>query len=101
MTGTVLLVTVITSLAAGITVGVIGLVTLNVRREERYQTLIRPVEDSVTRAVRRVNGVYVRDQDTTPAPRRQRLLNHLPRVGAGQVAPDHSVEAARDFPRAG
>ena len=50
--------------AAGVIAGIIGVVSVAIRREERNLTLTSEGTDSVTRAGRWLNGVYVR------APRR-------------------------------
>ena len=50
--------------AAGATTGIIGVVTLAIRREEKHLTLTSAAPDHVTRAGRLLNGVGVR------APRR-------------------------------
>ena len=49
---------------AGVTTGILGVVTVAIRREEKNLTLTSAATDPVTRAGRWVNGVYVR------APRR-------------------------------
>ncbi len=45
--------------AAGVFAGIIGLVTVAIRREERNLTLTSEATGSVTRAGRWLNGVYV------------------------------------------
>lgn len=50
--------------AAGVTAGIIGVVSVAIRHEERNFTLTSEATNCVTRAGRRLNGVYVR------APRR-------------------------------
>ena len=50
--------------AAGVTAGIVGVVSVAIRREEKNLTLTSEATDPVTRAGRWVNGVYVR------APRR-------------------------------
>lgn len=50
--------------AAGVAAGVVGVVSLAIRREEKNLTLTSEAADHLTRAGRWVNGVYVR------APRR-------------------------------
>ena len=50
--------------AAGIGTGIIGVAALAIRREERNLTLTCEAPDTVTRAGRWLNGLYVR------APRR-------------------------------
>ncbi len=47
--------------AAGIVAGVMLVVRAGIKREERDFTLTREAPDRVTRAVRRLNGLYVRD----------------------------------------
>jgi hypothetical protein len=46
--------------AAGAIAGIIAVVSLAVRREERNLTLTSAAPDNVTRAGRLLNGVYVR-----------------------------------------
>lgn len=60
--------------AAGIATGVIAVVSLAVRREERNLTLTSEPTDTVTRAGRRLNGVYVRTPGSTPAAGRTTAL---------------------------
>jgi len=50
--------------AVGVVAGIIGVVALAIRREERNLTLTGEAPDNVTRAGRWLNGLYVR------APRR-------------------------------
>ena|SRR5271167_4826917 len=50
--------------AAGVTAGIVGVVSVAIRREEKNLTLTSGATDPVTQAGRWVNGVYVR------APRR-------------------------------
>ena len=50
--------------AAGVTAGIVGVVSVAIRREDKNLTLTREATDPVTRTGRWVNGVYVR------APRR-------------------------------
>ena len=45
---------------AGVTTGIIGVVSVAVRREERSLTLTCEAADHVTRAGRWLNGVHVR-----------------------------------------
>ena len=52
--------------AAGIATGVIAVVSMAIRREERNLTLISGPTDTVTRAGRRLNGVYVHIPGGTP-----------------------------------
>jgi hypothetical protein len=53
--------------AAGIVAGIIGVVSVAIRREERNLTLISGPTGYVTRAGRRLNGVYVRTPSRAPA----------------------------------
>jgi hypothetical protein len=61
--------------AAGATTGIIGVVTMAIRREEKNLTLTSAATDHLTRAGRRLNGVGVRaplrpaatDRETTHA----------------------------------
>jgi hypothetical protein len=46
--------------AAGVTAGIVGVVSLAIRREEKNFTLTRQPPNQVTRAGRWLNGVYVR-----------------------------------------
>lgn len=46
--------------AAGAIAGIIAVVSLAIRREERHLTLTSAAPDTVTRAGRLLNGVYVR-----------------------------------------
>ncbi len=48
--------------AAGVTAGIVGVVTVAIRREETNFTLTSEATDRVTRTGRWVNGVYVRVQ---------------------------------------
>lgn len=52
---------------AGVCAGIIGVVSLAIRREERNFTLTGEAPDNVTRAGRRVNGVGVRAPRRTAA----------------------------------
>jgi hypothetical protein len=60
--------------ASGAIAGIIGVVSVAIRREERNFTLTSKAPDTVTRAGRWLNGVYVRtprraaaaDRQTTP-----------------------------------
>ena len=45
---------------AGISIGIIGLMCVAVRREHSHHTLSKQPTDNVTRAGRLLNGVYVR-----------------------------------------
>jgi hypothetical protein len=53
--------------AAGAVAGIIGVVSVAIRREERNFTLTSGAPDAVTRAGRRLNGVYVRVPHPTAA----------------------------------
>lgn len=57
--------------AAGVTTGIIGVVTLAIRREENNLTLTREAPDHLTRAGRRLNGVHVRAPRRTAAAHRR------------------------------
>ncbi len=46
--------------AAGVIAGIIGLVAVAIRREERNLTLTSEAADNLTRMARWLNGVYVR-----------------------------------------
>ena len=60
--------------ASGAIAGIVGVVSVAIRREERKITLTSQAPDNVTRAGRLLNGVYVRalhrtaaaDPQTTP-----------------------------------
>ena len=59
--------------------GVIGVVSVAIRREEKNLTLTSEVTDPATRAGRQLNGVYVRAPRTVNRPgRRQRQLLQRP-----------------------
>jgi hypothetical protein len=53
--------------AAGVTTGIVGVVTVAIRREETSLTLTSEPPDHITRAGRRLNGVYVRAPRRTAA----------------------------------
>jgi hypothetical protein len=53
--------------AAGVTTGIIGVVSLAIHREEHHLTLTSEAPDHLTRTGRRLNGVYVRAPRRTPA----------------------------------
>lgn len=53
--------------AAGVTTGIIGVVTVAIRREEKSLTLIGQPPDHLARAGRWLNGVYVRAPRSTAA----------------------------------
>jgi hypothetical protein len=57
--------------AAGIFAGVIAVVSVAIRREERKFTLTSQAPDNVTRAGRLLNGVYVRAPHRTAGAGRQ------------------------------
>ena len=57
--------------AAGVTAGIVGVVSVAIRREERKLTLTSQPPDNVTRAGRLLNGVYVRAPRRTAAAGRQ------------------------------
>ena len=57
--------------AAGIFAGVIAVVSVAIRREERKFTLTSEAPDNVTRAGRLLNGLYVRAPHRTAAADRQ------------------------------
>jgi hypothetical protein len=56
---------------AGVIAGIIGVVSVAIRREERNLTLTSEALDNVTRAGRWPNGVYVRAPRRTAAADRQ------------------------------
>ena len=58
--------------AAGACAGIIGVVSLAIRREERNLTLTSQATGHLTRAGRWLNGVYVRTPRRTAAAIRQR-----------------------------
>jgi hypothetical protein len=60
--------------AAGIFTGVIAVVSVAIRREERNRTLTSGPTDTVTWAGRGLNGVYVRAPRRTPAADRTTAL---------------------------
>jgi hypothetical protein len=60
--------------ASGVIAGIIGLVSVAIRREERNLTLTSEATDHVTRAGRWLNGVYVRAPRRTAATDRQMTL---------------------------
>ena len=57
--------------AAGIFAGIIAVVSVAIRREERNFTLTSQAPDNVTSAGRLLNGVYVRAPHRTAAADRQ------------------------------
>jgi hypothetical protein len=60
--------------AAGVTAGIIGLVSVAIRREDKNLTLTSQPPDHVTRAGRWLNGVYVRAPRATAAANRDAAL---------------------------
>ena len=60
--------------AAGATAGIIGVVSVAIRWEERNLTLLSEPPDLVTRAGRRLNGVYVRTPRRTATADRKKAL---------------------------
>jgi hypothetical protein len=80
--------TAISLFAAGVIAGIIGMVSVAIRREEKNLTLTSEATDPVTQAGRWVNGVYVR------APRRRRPAGPSPARPAAAAAPRHSTSAA-------
>jgi hypothetical protein len=60
--------------AAGAFAGIIGVVSIAIRREERNFTLTSEATDTVTRAGRWLNGVYVRLPRRTAATDRETTL---------------------------
>jgi hypothetical protein len=46
--------------AAGVTAGIVGVVSVAIRREDKNLTLTSEATDPVTQTARWVNGVYVR-----------------------------------------
>ena len=57
--------------ASGVIAGIVGVVSVAIRREERKFTLTSRAPDNVTRAGRLLNGVYVRAPRRTAAAGRQ------------------------------
>ena len=53
--------------AAGVTTGIVGVVSVAIRREETSLTLTGEAPDHITRVGRRLNGVYVRAPRRTAA----------------------------------
>lgn len=60
--------------AAGVTAGIIGVVSVAIRREEKKLTLISEPPDHVTRAGRWLNGVYVRTPRGTATADREKAV---------------------------
>ena len=56
----------ITLFAAGAVAGIIGMVTMAIRKEEKNLTLLSEAPGRVTAAGRYVNGVYVRARRRAP-----------------------------------
>ena len=52
---------------AGVTTGILGVVTVAIHREETNLTLTSEAPDHITQAGRRLNGVYVRALRRTTA----------------------------------
>jgi len=52
---------------AGVIAGIIGVVSLAIRREERNHSLTSAATDNLTRAGRWLNGVHVRSPQSTAA----------------------------------
>lgn len=59
----VIAVTTIALFLGGVAVGIVAMVALSVRREERHYTLARQAPDRLSRSARRLNGVGCRDLD--------------------------------------
>lgn len=55
--------------ALGVTIGIIVVVSLGVRREDRNYTFIDDPRDPVVRGARRLTGLYVRKPDRPLQPR--------------------------------
>jgi hypothetical protein len=60
--------------AAGVFAGIIGVVSMAIRREERNLTLTSKATDNVTRVGRWLNGVHVRAPRRTAADDRESAL---------------------------
>jgi hypothetical protein len=60
--------------AAGVTTGIIGMVSVAIRREEKNLTLTCEATDHLTRTGRWLNGVYVRAPRGAPAANRHMTL---------------------------
>jgi hypothetical protein len=63
---------------AGVTTGILGVVTVAIRREEKNLTLTSQATGNVTRAGRWLNGVGVRAAAGSPRCRRQRAVAGSP-----------------------
>jgi hypothetical protein len=61
-------------LGSGTVAGIIGVAAVAIRREERNSTLTSEAPDTVTRAGRRLNGLYVRAPRRTVTSDRDRAL---------------------------
>jgi hypothetical protein len=57
------------SLGMGLTIGVVAMVAMAVRREDRQYSLTRQAPDMAARGVRRLTGVGLRDITPSPAGR--------------------------------
>jgi hypothetical protein len=60
--------------AAGVFAGIIAVVSMAIRREERNLTLTSEATDNMTRVGRRLNGVHVRAPRRTAAADRESTL---------------------------
>lgn len=56
----------------GVVTGIIGLVAVAIRREDRNLTLTSEAPDNVTRAGRWLNGLYVRSPAARPPGEREK-----------------------------
>jgi hypothetical protein len=84
--------------AAGIIAGVIAVVSVAIRREERNLTLTSGPTDTVTLAGRWLNGVHVRaPRRSPPMPGHASVRRAGPRYPAGRPAPS-MVPAGRGQP---
>jgi hypothetical protein len=52
---------------AGAVVGIIAIVSIGIRREERHFSLARGAPDQMSQGARLLTGLYVRDGSATPA----------------------------------
>ncbi len=80
--------------AVGVLAGVIGLVSVAVRREEANLTLTSEAADNVTRIGRGLNGVHVR------VPRRTFAFRSAPQLRAGGPQSSSSVGTQERIPPA-
>ena len=55
-------------LAAGITIGIVAVVSWGIRQEEREFSLTRDARSKVSRGTRVVTDLYVRQRSDTPSP---------------------------------